>query len=454
MKLKTSRTQLDKLIINLKLFQTIKLPEKNKVMSQIPKYLSNLGNSLKLLDASNSKEKINKRKSLRPSKSVLLKNVIQDNRKYLLNNKSNKSNKIEISNNEYINNIKLNNKSRLYTDKLSLLKEKNKAIIDKILKSKDKTEENSINSSNDTINEQKLISSFDFPKIKQKKEDIEMMSTELSENNKNISFQNYQNSLPKIESKSSKLNNSESLNSRNRINSQIIRHSNSFDEKIKNIKFITRNKSDINIKIDQNPINLIDKIKNKEKNDINILNKKLVNLFGYDYKDSAPSSPEISNFIKGIKKLKNNLAKKNCEYELLKWLMNSKMKEAEWKIGINESEKYFVNVDEFRIKEKIESELNKSSDKNLALLINDLKEDKQINEIQEIKKKYGINIKKEEEIGDNNYYKKEKFSDKIKEQDIMLKRTKERKLKEKRNREIIEFILLKSRQRAFNIINS
>ena len=53
------------------------------------------------------------------------------------------------------------------------------------------------------------------------------------------------------------------------------------------------------------------------------------------------------------------MAKKNCEYELLKWLMNSKMKEAEWKIGINESEKYFVNVDEFRLKEKIESEKKK-----------------------------------------------------------------------------------------------
>ena len=168
MKLKTSRTKLDKLIINSKLFQTIKLPENYKIMNQIPKYLSNLGNSLKLLDASNSKEKINKRKSIRQSKSVLLKNAIQDRRKSLLNNKSNKSNRNVIKNNEYINNIGLSNKSRLYTDKLTLLREKNKAIIDKILKSKDKSDENSINSSNDTINDKKFISSFDFPKIKRR----------------------------------------------------------------------------------------------------------------------------------------------------------------------------------------------------------------------------------------------------------------------------------------------
>ena len=120
----------------------------------------------------------------------------------------------------------------------------------------------------------------------------------------------------------------------------------------------------------------------KKKYDINKLNKKLISLFGYDYKHSKPSSPEMKNFIDGLKKQRNYFDKKNYETELLKWLMNSKMKETEWKIGINSLEKYFVDVDDYKLKEKIESELKKFSDKNIAFLIDDLKEEKQINEIK------------------------------------------------------------------------
>ena len=119
----------------------------------------------------------------------------------------------------------------------------------------------------------------------------------------------------------------------------------------------------------------------------------------YDYKHSKPSSPEMKNFIDGLKKQRNYFDKKNYETELLKWLMNSKMKETEWKIGINSLEKYFVDVDDYKLKEKIESELKKFSDKNIAFLIDDLKEEKQINEIK--KKKYGINNKI---IEDSEYY--------------------------------------------------
>ena len=128
------------------------------------------------------------------------------------------------------------------------------------------------------------------------------------------------------------------------------------------------------------------------------------------------------------------------------------MKETEWKIGINNLEKYFVDVDEYRIKEKIESELKKGSDKNIALLIDDLKEENQINEIKQIKQKYGINNKN---IEDNEYYYiGEKYSEKLKEESLILKRIKERKIKEQKSREIIEYILLKNKQKVFNIINS
>ena len=459
MKLKPSRNHLDKINLNIKLFQTIKIPEKNKVICQIQKFINNLGNSIKLLETPNSKKKINNGKFIHPSKSLLIKHKIHKKRKYLLSHSSNKSDINELTNNEYTNNIKnikLSIKPRIYSDKLSLLKEKNKTITNKILKSREKSEDNSMDTSNYTmnkyINDKKFVSSFDIPNIKMKKEDIEMMSTELSENNKNINYLNYKDSLPKIRSKSSSRNNSDSLNSSNTFNSDIIRPNNSLDVKIKNNKFMTRNKSDINIIRTQNPINFMDNCKNKKKYDINKLNKKLISLFRYDYKHSKPSSPEMTNFIKGLKKQRNYINKKNYENELLKWLMNSKMKETEWKIGINNLEKYFVDVDEYRIKEKIESELKKGSDKNIALLIDDLKEENQINEIKQIKKKYGINDKNIEDS--EYYYIGEKYSEKLKEESLILKRMKERKIKEQKSREIIEYILLKNKQKVFNIINS
>ena len=130
-----------------------------------------------------------------------------------------------------------------------------------------------MNNSNETmhkyINDKKFVNIFNIPNIIMKNRDIEIMSTDLSENNKNINYLNYKNSLPKIGSNSSSRNNSDSLNSSNTFSSHIIRPNNSFDGKIKNNKFITRNKSDINIIKSQNPINRMDKYKNKKKYDIN-----------------------------------------------------------------------------------------------------------------------------------------------------------------------------------------
>ena len=91
MKLKPSRNHLDKINLNIKLFQTIKIPEKNKVICQIQKFINNLGNSIKLLETPNSKKKINNGKFIHPSKSLLIKHKIHKKRKYLLSHSSSKS---------------------------------------------------------------------------------------------------------------------------------------------------------------------------------------------------------------------------------------------------------------------------------------------------------------------------------------------------------------------------
>jgi hypothetical protein len=350
--------------------------------------------------------------------------------------------------------------SRLYGDRLSQLKEKNKKLLNKILKNKKKNKDNLTNSSNEKIEKSRdnniFVTSFDTSKVKEKNENSSrIIITELNETNKKIVSRNYKYSLPKIESKSVRDNIMLSQNSRNRNKTHIIKPNISFNIKRQKNKFLTKEEKDyVNTIDNNNPINIFNK--SKEKEDINKLNKKLISLFGYDFRQSKPSNPEISNIIKGIKNLKNNINKKYSEYELDKWIMNSKMKYAKWKFGINELEKYFMDVEEFGIKERNELEIRKTFYKKLNLLIDDIKDEQEMKRIKEREKDYGINIKKEDKklIRDNEYWIDEKALNKMSEQNHFLKMAKQRKIREQRNRDIIDYILLKCRQSANNINNS
>ena len=447
MKLLNSRSNVDRLLPNSKIFQTINIPEKIKGLSQIQKYMSNLRYSLDLLDQSRFKKKTN---LFHPSRSVLIKNIKNEN-------ENNNSNRYE-ENRESKSNNKIISNSRLYGDRLSQLKEKNKKLLNKILKNKKKNKDNLTNSSNEKIEKSRdniFVTSFDTSKVKEKNENSSgVIITELNETNKKIVSRNYKYSLPKIESKSVRDNIMLSQNSRNRNKTHIIKPNISFNIKRQKNKFLTKEEKDyVNTIDNNNPINIFNK--SKEKEDINKLNKKLISLFGYDFRQSKPSNPEISNIIKGIKNLKNNINKKYSEYELDKWIMNSKMKYAKWKFGINELEKYFMDVEEFGIKERNELEIRKTFYKKLNLLIDDIKDEQEMKRIKEREKDYGINIKKEDKklIRDNEYWIDEKALNKMSEQNHFLKMAKQRKIREQRNRDIIDYILLKCRQSANNINN-
>ncbi len=386
-----------------------------------------------------------------PSRSVLIKNIKNEN-------ENNNSNRYE-ENRESKSNNKIISNSRLYGDRLSQLKEKNKKLLNKILKNKKKNKDNLTNSSNEKIEKSRdnniFVTSFDTSKVKEKNENSSrIIITELNETNKKIVSRNYKYSLPKIESKSVRDNIMLSQNSRNRNKTHIIKPNISFNIKRQKNKFLTKEEKDyVNTIDNNNPINIFNK--SKEKEDINKLNKKLISLFGYDFRQSKPSNPEISNIIKGIKNLKNNINKKYSEYELDKWIMNSKMKYAKWKFGINELEKYFMDVEEFGIKERNELEIRKTFYKKLNLLIDDIKDEQEMKRIKEREKDYGINIKKEDKklIRDNEYWIDEKALNKMSEQNHFLKMAKQRKIREQRNRDIIDYILLKCRQSANNINN-
>ena len=446
MKLKNSKSHINEILLNSKIFQTIKFPENKKGLSDIQKYLSKLGKSVKLLDTSKSNDKISQRNSIRISSSVILKNKKEEN----------KSIKYEI-NDDYKSYNKSKIRTKIYCDKIS----RNKLILNRILKNKEKNEGNIIKTTNNKIRnlnkERIFVTSFDFPKVKEKnekKDDSGILKTDLNDTNKkniNSRLRNYKLSLPKIGSYSTRGSTIDLPYSPNRIKSHIIRPNNSFNKKLDKNKLSTKEENtDIN---NNNNINLKQK-ENPEKLSFHQLNQKLINLFGYDFKHSTPTSPQISNFLKRLKKIKILLSKKNYEYELDKWIIRSRMKYAKWKFGIDELEKYFMNIDEFGIKEKNELELRKSFYKKLNILIDELKEEKEMRKIKEREKFYGINIKEEKDVvKKNEYWNGDKAMNIMKEQSQFLKMTKQRKIKEQKNREIIERILMQTKLTAFNINN-
>ena len=378
-----------------------------------------------------------KNKKLEKEKEKETKDIINDY----------KSDKINRSNTK--DDTRINSISRFCKYKLSVLK--------KLLKNKNKKINNTYNNNNNTINialihhhkyNEKLIrkmpklkkgqifmTSFDYPKndkLQENNNNKDILKTELNEN-KNITNINHRFFLPKIEPKSSRVIMIQQKNTRNnRLKIHLLRPN--FSSATKRIRNIL-NKND----------------KENEKDYIIELNKKLI-----DYKHPTPSNFDIENFIKKLKNIKKILNKKCYEYELDKWSIRAKMKYVDWKFRINELEKYFINVDEFDIEEKNELELRKSFYKKLNILIDELKEEKEKKKIKEREKSYGIDLKKEDEkiMKNNEYWNIDKMINFLREQYQFLKKVKDRKIKEQKNRELIQSILIKSRQSVFNINNS
>ena len=161
-----------------------------KGFSQIQKYMSNLRDSLDLLDQSRFKEKIQNRNWCHPSRSVLVKNIKDGN-----GNFNHSSNRYE-RNSESKSNNKITSNSRLYGDKIAQLKEKNKKLLNKILKNEKKNKDNLANTSNEKIEKSTdnniFVTSFDISKVKEKNEHSSgVIITELNEINKKIRSRKY-----------------------------------------------------------------------------------------------------------------------------------------------------------------------------------------------------------------------------------------------------------------------
>ena len=459
MKLQSSKTQNRKILLNANIFDSIKVPEKIKGISEIHKYITKVRNSIKLLDISKYKEKPNIKNIFHPSKSVIIKNKNEEKRKI------NYQSRFSLPSYETKNNNEKINKSKLYKDKLSILKEKNKKILNKMIKiQKNRNSQNiiinninngkkSLDKNNDDIFMTRFNSLTTKNNNQKKYKEKENAITELNETKDNKDYLNINRML---KNKSNKIQLPKIVESKSTRNGLTIDNQYTRNNQIK-IYIMKTNKSfDINRKNANITNNSNSTLEQNSKDNLSGLNKKLVELFGYNHKYSNPKNPQMIKFISRLNNLKKILRKKNYEYELNKWIMSSKFKYAKWKFGINDLDKYFTDVEELGIKEKNELELRKSFYKKIDLLINQLREEKEIREIKEREKAYGIDINKEDsnkKVKDNEYWIDDMAKNKMVEQNIFLKKAKERKLKEQKNREIIDNILLKCKQRAFNINN-
>lgn len=162
-------------------------------------------------------------------------------------------------------------------------------------------------------------------------------------------------------------------------------------------------------------------------------------------------------------KIKNGINYKLAEQNLIDWEMKSKIKLAQWKFGIAEIEKYFVDLRAYGKPEEEELLKRKTFYDVVEDLIDEIKKEKEEEDIKKIKNAY----KKEEKKSINNLEKKEDEKDQEKNNDLnmvdnainkhaeesgVLKKIKNRRINEERKRHLINNILVQSelRRRAID----
>jgi hypothetical protein len=160
-------------------------------------------------------------------------------------------------------------------------------------------------------------------------------------------------------------------------------------------------------------------------------------------------------------KIKGRINYKLAEEELVDWEMKSKIKLAQWKFGIAEIEKYFVDLRAYGKPEEEELLKRKTFYDVVEDLIDDIKKVKEEKDIEKIKGKYN----KEEKKDLDDFEKNEKGKKKDEDIDIVdnamnkhaevsdaLKKIQKRKINEEKKRHLIDTILVQSdlRRRAIN----
>jgi len=496
MKLKISNSSIDQIIPYSKIFQTLNVPERTKKILSLQRNVASLNNYAKLLETIDAKRNNKKNKKniniIRPKtkasnlKVTEQKKVVKfssfDN--YIPQNKSN-SNFDSISNSS---NRKEEN--MLYMDKFSTLKKKNQLLTEKMIKKSEKN--NKATFPNNIINTNKssqlFVTEFNLPNIKSmniKHGDLRKVNTEsnnyyentindikknqknsanFNNNLKNIIITNNSetNILPPILIKKRKifdLCKSEIDKNKNEQKASTLNDSmenldiNSLDSNINNAQY--NNEDSIN----ERKSNTIEANRNSSiiKKSSSKINDQIIKLFGNNSMRDSNSTPKIKNIIKDVNKINNNFKKQVYNYDLENWIMRSKFRYAQWRYGIADMEKYFIDINDFGKKEENEIDNRKSFYEKVELVIKELKDDQEKKEIMDDSEKYGIKLnhkKNHKKVKENEYWGDEKRINKMIEMNKALKLTEKRKIKEKKNWNKLEELMFQCKKGVYNINHS
>ena len=163
-----------------------------------------------------------------------------------------------------------------------------------------------------------------------------------------------------------------------------------------------------------------------------------------------------NNLIKDMKKENNNIKKsiyKGLErFNVMEWYMKTRFKYAQYKFGIAEIQKYFMDIKSYGKPEEEEIEKRKTFLEHVEDIIDEIHEVQQQKEIDKLNKKYGIEQDKKklksknEENDHENPQQKQIF-----ELSKALQEISKRKKDEKKKRDQIEDILFKCDQGIHSI---
>jgi len=194
------------------------------------------------------------------------------------------------------------------------------------------------------------------------------------------------------------------------------------------------------------------------KNDQNSFSKKSKSSAHNKSKTSEKDEfPKVNSMIKDMKKdnntIKNKIHKGIEKFNIMEWYMRTRFKYTEYKYGIAEIDKYFMDLKAYGKPEEEEIEKRKTFYEYVEDVIDDIHQVQQQKEIEKLNKKYGIDQDKKK-IVKSKVAKKEFNLPQQKQMIELSKALKEiakRKKKEKNCREEIGDILLKCRQRLHSI---
>ena len=168
-------------------------------------------------------------------------------------------------------------------------------------------------------------------------------------------------------------------------------------------------------------------------------------------------------------KIKNRINHKLIEQNMIDWEMKSKFKLAQWKYGIAEVQKYFIDLHAFGKPEEDELINRKTFYDLVEDLIDDIKKTKEEKEIKSIEDKYIDNKNNDKKYGNSAKKDDKSKSHKLINEDInavdnalnkqkylsnVLKKVKLRQMKEKEQRDLIHNIFFKCDLRAKAIYDS